>query len=67
MSTRKSSFFYGTIIALDPDIPPNRQRLGFSAEGRGVRWLMDGREFARGNEAQWLRLAREVRKIMRKA
>lgn len=44
----------GTIIALDPDIPPNRQRLGFSAEGRGVRWLMDGKEFARGAQALWL-------------
>jgi penicillin-binding protein 1C len=44
----------GTIIALDPDIPPNRQRLGFSAEGRNLRWLMDGKEFARGSNAQWL-------------
>ncbi|MGH6637666.1 MAG: penicillin-binding transpeptidase domain-containing protein, partial [Polaromonas sp.] len=44
----------GTLIALDPDIPPNRQRLSFSAEGRGLRWLMDGKEFARGGEAQWL-------------
>jgi penicillin-binding protein 1C len=44
----------GTIVALDPDIPPLRQRLAFSAEGRGVRWLMDGKEFARGNQAKWL-------------
>ena len=44
----------GTIVALDPDIPPRHQRLSFSAEGRDVRWLMDGKEFARGNEAQWL-------------
>ena len=44
----------GTIIALDPDIPPNRQRLSFSAEGQAVRWLMDGRAFARGPQAQWL-------------
>ncbi|MBI2726800.1 MAG: penicillin-binding protein 1C [Polaromonas sp.] len=44
----------GTIIALDPDIPPNRQRLSFSAEGRNLRWLMDGKEFARGSDAQWL-------------
>ncbi|MGH6640407.1 MAG: hypothetical protein ACREBY_17630, partial [Polaromonas sp.] len=29
-------------------------RLSFSAEGRGLRWLMDGKEFARGGEAQWL-------------
>lgn len=44
----------GTILALDPDIPPTRQRVSFSAEGRGLRWRMDGREFAKGNSAQWL-------------
>ena len=44
----------GTIVALDPDIPPTRQRLRFAAEGRGLAWRMDGREFARGNSAQWL-------------
>jgi penicillin-binding protein 1C len=44
----------GTILALDPDIPPAHQRLAFSAEGQGLRWRMDGKEFARGNQAQWL-------------
>lgn len=44
----------GTIIALDPDIPPKNQRISFSAEGRGTRWIMDGKEFARGPQAQWL-------------
>jgi penicillin-binding protein 1C len=44
----------GTIVALDPDIPPGRQRLGFAAEGHRLRWRMDGREFARGAQAQWL-------------
>lgn len=44
----------GTIIALDPDIPPKHQRVSFSAEGRGTRWLMDGKEFARGAQAQWM-------------
>ena len=44
----------GTIIALDPDIPPTHQRLTFSAEGRSLRWLMDGKEFGRGNEVKWL-------------
>ncbi|MEO8023434.1 transglycosylase domain-containing protein [Polaromonas sp.] len=44
----------GTIIALDPDIPPKHQRISFSAEGRGTRWLIDGKEFARGPRAQWL-------------
>jgi penicillin-binding protein 1C len=44
----------GTVIALDPDIPPNRQRVSFSAEGTGLRWLMDGKVFAKGASAQWL-------------
>jgi penicillin-binding protein 1C len=44
----------GTIIALDPDIPPNRQRVSFAAEGSNLRWLMDGKPFAKGASAQWL-------------
>lgn len=44
----------GTIIALDPDIPPQRQRVQFSAEGGHSRWLVDGKAFARGERAQWL-------------
>ena len=44
----------GSIIALDPDIPPKSQRLGFAADNAGGRWLMDGKEFARGATAQWL-------------
>ena len=43
----------GTIVALDPDIPPRHQRLSFEAEGGG-RWLMDGRDFGRGERARWL-------------
>ena len=44
----------GSIIALDPDIPAKSQRLTFTSEGRGTRWLMDGKEFAKGPSAQWL-------------
>ena len=44
----------GTIIALDPDIPPLRQRLTLVAEGRDTHWLMDGKPLARGPQAQWL-------------
>ena len=44
----------GSIIALDPDIPPDRQRLGFGADGTFSRWLMDGKPFAKGAQAQWL-------------
>lgn len=43
----------GTIIALDPDIPPQRQRVRFDSEGRGVQWRVDGKPFARGNSVQW--------------
>ncbi len=44
----------GTILALDPDIPPNRQRVRFEASGHGLQWRLDGKPFARGNTAQWL-------------
>ena len=44
----------GTIIALDPDIPPARQRVSFAAEGHGLSWLVDGKPFAHGPTAQWL-------------
>ena len=44
----------GSIIALDPDIPPKSQRLNFTSQGRQTRWTMDGKEFAKGNSAQWL-------------
>ncbi len=44
----------GTIIALDPDIPPRHQRVRFMAEGRHLRWVMDGKVFAKGPVAPWL-------------
>ena len=44
----------GTIIALDPDIPPKSQRVTFLADGTNLRWLMDGKVFAKGTTAQWL-------------
>ncbi len=44
----------GSIIALDPDIPPKHQRLSFTAEGKDLRWQMDGKPFAQGPSAQWL-------------
>jgi penicillin-binding protein 1C len=44
----------GSIIALDPDIPPLRQRLNLQAEGSGLRWLIDGKPFAQGNSASWM-------------
>ncbi len=45
----------GTIIALDPDIPPARQRVSFQAAGQdGVHWVLDGKLLGRGQNAQWL-------------
>ncbi len=44
----------GTIVALDPDIPPNRQRLTFVASGAGGRWRLDGKPMAQGTQVQWL-------------
>ncbi|MDB5848016.1 MAG: penicillin-binding protein [Rhodoferax sp.] len=44
----------GTIIALDPDIPPRHQRLRFLAEGADPRWRLDGKPLGRGAELSWL-------------
>ncbi|RYF13097.1 MAG: penicillin-binding protein 1C, partial [Comamonadaceae bacterium] len=47
----------GTILALDPDIPPTRQRLRFETDAPsagGLQWRIDGKTIARGASAQWL-------------
>lgn len=48
----------GTIVALDPDIPPTRQRLQFAATahppGMALRWRLDGKPVARGANWAWL-------------
>ena len=44
----------GTIVALDPDIPPNRQRMSFVASGAGGRWRLDGKPLGQGTQLQWL-------------
>ena len=47
----------GTIVALDPDIPPQHQRLQFAATPgapAGLRWRIDGKPLARGAQAAWL-------------
>ncbi|RQO82194.1 penicillin-binding protein 1C [Acidovorax sp. FJL06] len=44
----------GTIIALDPDIPPTRQRLQFTATGSNLLWHMDGKPLGRGPRVAWL-------------
>jgi penicillin-binding protein 1C len=42
----------GTVVALDPDIPPARQRMVFEAEARGVavRWVVDGADLGPAGE-----------------
>lgn len=54
VATRITSPANGGIIALDPDIPPDRPRLHFGADGMVSRWLIDGKPFANGPHAQWL-------------
>ncbi|RRD57643.1 penicillin-binding protein 1C [Comamonadaceae bacterium OH2545_COT-014] len=49
----------GSILALDPDIPPRHQRLRLSAQVTGtpapaLRWRIGGREVGRGPHAAWL-------------
>ena len=49
----------GTILALDPDIPPSRQRLALRASGTPsgpspLRWQINGKDLARGAQAQWM-------------
>lgn len=44
----------GTIIALDPDIPPLRQRLLLRASQANVRWQLDAQFLGQGRELTWL-------------
>ncbi|WP_250534155.1 penicillin-binding protein 1C [Caballeronia sp. AZ10_KS36] len=46
----------GTIFALDPDIPPARQRVWFERSGGSgqLGWRLDGKPFSRDARAAWL-------------
>ena len=45
----------GSIIALDPDIPPAHQRLQFEAAGgAALRWRIDGKPVGQGARLAWL-------------
>ena len=49
----------GTILALDPDIPPAHQRLRLAAEpgsapANSLRWWVDDQPIGRGAQADWL-------------
>ena len=43
----------GTIVALDPDIPPRHQQLALRSEAPNVRWRVGGKVVARGASGQW--------------
>jgi penicillin-binding protein 1C len=43
----------GTIVALDPDIPPRHQQLGLLSEAPDLRWRIGGKVVARGASGQW--------------
>ncbi len=45
----------GTILAIDPDIPPQRQRMTFRAARpvRGAQWRLDGRVVGREPTFEW--------------
>ena len=48
----------GTIIALDPDIPPRHQRLHFTAQGDAAQWRLNGKGISAAKigdrDIQWL-------------
>jgi len=53
-ATRITAPADGTILALDPDIPPTRQRVHFTADAAGARWLLDGKPLGSGASVPWL-------------
>jgi penicillin-binding protein 1C len=53
-ATRITAPADGTILALDPDIPPARQRVHFTADAPGAHWLLDGKRLASGAMVPWL-------------
>ncbi len=44
----------GTIIALDPDIPPRHQRLHFTAHAASAQWRLNGKNLGAAKNVQWL-------------
>lgn len=44
---------HGTVLALDPDIPPQRQLLRLQASRSQVNWFLDGKKIGSGAHIQW--------------
>ncbi|MBL8343113.1 MAG: transglycosylase domain-containing protein [Rubrivivax sp.] len=55
----------GTVIALDPEIPPYTQRVVF--RGAAGQWFLDGRALGRGTRIEWLPSAGRHRLVRRDA
>lgn len=45
-----------TIFALDPDIPPQKQRIELTASATDARWQLDGHALGRGARLSWFPL-----------
>ena len=43
----------GTVVAIDPDIPPRRQRMTFETASGTGQWRLDGRVVGRGPRFEW--------------
>jgi penicillin-binding protein 1C len=41
----------GSVYALDPDLPPQAQRIRF--EGEPGTWVLDGRQLGQGSTLRW--------------
>ena len=44
----------GTLLAIDPDIPPSRQRLMLRTGISNARWLIDGKLVGQGQNVAWM-------------
>ncbi len=44
----------GSIIAIDPDIPPQRQRLQLLSDQAQGQWRISGKPVGQGSKAQWM-------------
>jgi penicillin-binding protein 1C len=44
----------GTLLAIDPDIPPKRQRLNLRASISNGRWVIDGKPVGQGQSLPWM-------------
>ena len=53
-AARINSPTQGSIIAIDPDIPPKRQRIVLRTGLSNGQWLIDGKAVGRGSAVTWM-------------